>query len=64
MSEEFVLEEEVLTDEGYSSEEVMDEYSSSEVDGRDLLRQEMEQAVSGNTAIGEEFQRKKGFLLS
>lgn len=56
MSEELVLEEEVLTDEDYSSEEVMDEDSSSEVDGRDLLRQEMEQAVSGDTAIGQEFQ--------
>ena len=56
MSKELVLEEEVLADEDYSSEEVRDEDSSSGVDGRDLLRQEMEQAVSGNTAIGQEFQ--------
>lgn len=62
MSEELVLEEEVLTDEDYSSEEVMDEDSSSEVDGRDLLRQEMEQAVSGNTAIGQEFQDRKSVV--
>ena len=45
MNEEVLLEEEIL-DEGVTQEE----------DGRDLLRKEMAQAISGNTAIGQEFQ--------